>query len=44
VPRLNHKICNNCGYYKGRMILDVKADIEKKNKKLKERAKEAGSK
>ena len=36
MPILSHKICKHCGYYKGKMILDltkkVKKDEEVKDK------------
>jgi len=31
-PILSHKICKHCGYYKGKMVLD----LNKKDKKKKE--------
>ena len=30
-----HMVCYNCGYYKGRQIVDVMAKAEKKSKKQK---------
>jgi large subunit ribosomal protein L32 len=35
----NHKVCENCGKYKGRQVLDVFAKAEKKEKKRKEKEK-----
>jgi large subunit ribosomal protein L32 len=39
-PKLNHKICSNCGKYKGRVVVDVLAKTAKREKKAKEKAKE----
>jgi len=40
-PILAHKICKHCGYYKGKMVLD----LTKKTKKLSEaKSSEAGKK
>ena len=39
-----HIVCQNCGYYKGKMVIDVMKKLNKKEKKLKEKeiaAKEA---
>lgn len=33
--RLNHKVCNNCGKYNGRVVIDVLAKVAKKEKKTK---------
>ncbi len=33
-----HTMCANCGMYKGRQVVDVKAQIAKKEKKTKEKA------
>ena len=30
---VRHKVCPNCGYYKGRQVTDVHAKIDSKNKK-----------
>ena len=38
---LRHHACNNCGKYRGKMIIDVEKTIAKKQKKLKEKQKEA---
>lgn len=46
-PVLPHIVCQNCGYYKGREVIDVMKKLSKKEKKLKERelkAKEAQEK
>jgi large subunit ribosomal protein L32 len=43
-PVLPHTVCTNCGYYKGREVIDVMKKLTKKEKKQKEReirAKEA---
>lgn len=37
-PKTAHSVCQVCGKYKGRQVLDVKAKIEKKTKKAKARA------
>jgi len=34
---LPHTICWNCGYYKGREIVDVLAKLDKKEKKKREK-------
>ena len=42
-PVLPHNMCNNCGYYKGRQVVDVLAKLEKREKKEKQKElKEAG--
>jgi len=44
---LPHTVCHNCGYYKGRQVIDVMKKLTKKEKKQKEReiqAKEEASK
>ena len=46
-PVLHHTACQNCGYYKGREVIDVLKKLTKKEKKQKERemkAKEAADK
>ena len=37
-PVLPHRLCGNCGFYKGRQVIDVLAKLEKKQKKEKELA------
>lgn len=34
-PSLPHKVCPNCGYYNGKMVIDVMAKLDKKEKKAK---------
>ena len=34
---LPHIICQNCGYYKGRQVIDVLAKLNKKERKQKEK-------
>jgi len=34
---LPHQICTNCGYYKGRQVIDVLAKLEQKERKKKEK-------
>ena len=36
-PVLPHTICQNCGYYKGREVIDVLAKLEKKERKQREK-------
>jgi hypothetical protein len=38
----NHTICKNCGFYKGRKVMDKVAKVEKKQAKTK--AKKASAK
>ena len=40
---VRHHICNNCGKYRGRTIIDMTAQIEKKEKKQKARAAALGA-
>ncbi len=37
----NHRLCEQCGFYKDRKVIDVVKQIEKKQKKIKEKEKEA---
>lgn len=41
-PVRRHRICSSCGKYKGRVIVDVIAKIEKKQEKAKAKAKMRG--
>jgi len=34
---LPHRVCGNCGQYKGRKVIDVLAKLDKKAKKQKEK-------
>lgn len=34
---LPHTVCQNCGYYKGRQVIDVLAKLDKKERKKKEK-------
>ena len=36
-PVLSHIVCKNCGYYKGREIIDVLKKLTKKEKKNKQK-------
>lgn len=36
-PVLPHCVCKNCGYYKGRQVIDVLAKLEKREKKQKQK-------
>ncbi|MSU56408.1 MAG: 50S ribosomal protein L32 [Candidatus Taylorbacteria bacterium] len=38
-PRHSHSVCPHCGKYRGRVIVDVQAKIDKKLKKQKEKEK-----
>lgn len=37
VKILPHRICGNCGHYKGRQIIDVLAKLDKKERKKREK-------
>lgn len=43
-PVLPHRACENCGYYKGRQVIDVLAKLEKREKKQKEKEIKAAEK
>jgi len=36
-PVLSHNVCENCGYYKGRQVIDVMKKLDKKAKKQKKK-------
>lgn len=42
--KLGHKVCQNCGYYNGRQVIDVFAKLDKKARKAKEKEIEAQEK
>jgi len=42
VPKKGHTVCSNCGFYRGKKVLDLVKKTEKKQKK--EKAKVAQSK
>lgn len=37
-PRMPHRVCPNCGRYRGRVVVDMAAAAEKKAAKVKARA------
>lgn len=39
---LRHRICETCGKYRGKQVIDVTAKIEKKNARMKAKAKALG--
>lgn len=36
-PSLPHAVCKNCGYYKGKEVIDVMKKLTKKERKAKEK-------
>lgn len=36
-PVLSHTVCLNCGFYKGKEVINVLADLTKKEKKVREK-------
>lgn len=36
-PRKLHSVCPNCGFYKGKEVINVLAKLEKKERKLREK-------
>lgn len=43
-PVLSHTVCKNCGYYKGVEIINVMANLSRKEKKAKEQELKAAEK
>jgi len=41
---LPHRVCKNCGYYKGNQVIDVFKKLTKKEKKKKEKELKAAQK
>ncbi len=36
-PSIPHQVCRNCGYYRGRRVIDVLAKLDKKERRKKEK-------
>jgi len=36
-PKSPHMVCSECGFYRGRQVIDVLAKLDKKEKKKKEK-------
>jgi ribosomal protein L32 len=43
-PVLSHTVCSNCGFYKGEEVINVMAELTKKEKKVKEKEIKAAEK
>ena len=41
-PKKRHTVCANCGFYRGKKVLDLVKKIEKKQARVKAKAKELG--
>ena len=41
-PHLRHRMCSECGHYRGRLVTDVAAKVEKKVEKQKARRQDIG--
>ncbi len=39
---MRHRVCETCGKYRGKQVIDVMAKIEKKNERMKAKAKALG--
>jgi large subunit ribosomal protein L32 len=37
MPIVPHRVCRNCGFYKGREVIDVLAKLDKKERKKREK-------
>lgn len=42
-PHLRHTVCTNCGQYRGRMVINVEAQISKRQTKMKKREEAAAA-
>ena len=43
-PVLSHTVCLNCGFYKGKEVINVLADLNRKEKKVREQEIKAAAK
>ena len=41
-PHLRHRVCGECGWYRGRMIVDAKAEAEKRADRRKAKLRSMG--